>query len=70
MGYVKRGSTASLAGGAGSGLVLLIAGVLSLKAFEKRRISYIALILETGNLLFFISWFHNLCLDHWVFACF
>lgn len=52
VGYVKRGSTASLAGGAGSGLVLLIAGVLSLKAFEKRRNSYVALILETGNLFF------------------
>ncbi|XP_077221092.1 protein FATTY ACID EXPORT 6-like isoform X1 [Tasmannia lanceolata] len=46
-GYVKRGSTASLAGGVGSGVVLLIAGFLSLKAFEKRRNSYIALILET-----------------------
>ncbi|XP_077221093.1 protein FATTY ACID EXPORT 6-like isoform X2 [Tasmannia lanceolata] len=34
-GYVKRGSTASLAGGVGSGVVLLIAGFLSLKAFEK-----------------------------------
>ncbi|XXG82747.1 hypothetical protein AAC387_Pa10g0641 [Persea americana] len=55
VGYVKRGSTASLAGGAGSGLVLLIAGVLSLKAFEKRRISYIALILETV-VAFALTW--------------
>ncbi|XP_042420172.1 protein FATTY ACID EXPORT 5-like [Zingiber officinale] len=47
IGYVRRGSTASLAGGAGSGLVLLIAGFISLKAFEKRQNSYFALGLET-----------------------
>lgn len=45
--FIKKGSTASLAGGAGSGLALLLAGYLSLKAFEKRRNSYFALILET-----------------------
>ncbi|KAJ8628186.1 hypothetical protein MRB53_021493 [Persea americana] len=39
VGYVKRGSTASLARGAGFGTVLLIAGVLSLKAYEKRKTS-------------------------------
>ncbi|RWW32194.1 hypothetical protein GW17_00003145 [Ensete ventricosum] len=49
VGYVRRGSTASLAGGAGSGLVLLLAGFVSLKAFEKRRNSYLALGLETGR---------------------
>ncbi|KAG1347336.1 protein FATTY ACID EXPORT 5 [Cocos nucifera] len=47
VGYARRGSTASLAGGAGSGLFLLLAGFLSLKAFEKRRNSYPALIIET-----------------------
>ncbi|KAG9454078.1 hypothetical protein H6P81_006982 [Aristolochia fimbriata] len=47
VGYVKRGSTASLAGGAGSGILLLIAGILTLKAFEKRKNSYIGMILET-----------------------
>ncbi|OVA06095.1 Uncharacterized protein family UPF0136 [Macleaya cordata] len=47
IGYAKRGSTASLAGGLGTGFLLLIAGFLSLKAFEKRRNSYLALILET-----------------------
>ncbi|THU51356.1 hypothetical protein C4D60_Mb06t30160 [Musa balbisiana] len=47
VGYARRGSTASLAGGAGSGVVLLLAGFLSLKAFEKRRNSYLALALET-----------------------
>ncbi|CAD5179110.1 unnamed protein product [Musa acuminata subsp. malaccensis] len=47
VGYARRGSTASLAGGAGSGLVLLLAGFVSLKAFEKRRNSYLAFGLET-----------------------
>lgn len=46
--YARKGSTASLAGGVGSGLVLLLAGFVSLKAFEKRRNSYLALIIETG----------------------
>ncbi|XP_043688790.1 protein FATTY ACID EXPORT 5-like [Telopea speciosissima] len=48
VGYFKRGSTASLAGGLGTGFLLLLAGVVSLKAFEKRRNSYFALFLETG----------------------
>ncbi|XP_068644363.1 protein FATTY ACID EXPORT 6-like [Aristolochia californica] len=47
VGYVKRGSTASLAGGAGSGILLLIAGILTLKAFEKRKNSYFGMIMET-----------------------
>ncbi|XWS09811.1 hypothetical protein CRYUN_Cryun39dG0021300 [Craigia yunnanensis] len=47
IGYVKKGSTASLGGGVGSGLVLIIAGYLSLKAFEKGKNSYLALVLET-----------------------
>ncbi|XP_059443834.1 protein FATTY ACID EXPORT 5-like [Corylus avellana] len=46
-GYIKKGSTASLAGGVGIGLVLLLAGYLSLDAFKKRKNSYLALILET-----------------------
>ncbi|XP_072950880.1 protein FATTY ACID EXPORT 5-like [Typha angustifolia] len=46
-GYLRRGSTASLAGGAGAGILLLLAGFISLKAFDKRRNSYFALILET-----------------------
>ncbi|XP_073006317.1 protein FATTY ACID EXPORT 5-like [Typha latifolia] len=46
-GYLRRGSTASLAGGAGAGILLLLAGFVSLKAFDKRRNSYFALILET-----------------------
>ncbi|OAY81047.1 protein FATTY ACID EXPORT 5-like [Ananas comosus] len=47
VGYARRGSTASLAGGVGSGLVLLLAGFLSLSAFRHRRNSLLALILET-----------------------
>lgn len=47
LGYLRRGSTASLAGGAGAGALLLLAGFVSLKAFEKRRNSYVALALET-----------------------
>ncbi|KAI3456942.1 hypothetical protein Pfo_013605 [Paulownia fortunei] len=48
IGYVKKGSTASLAGGLGTGLLLVLAGYLSLQAFHKRRNSYFALILETA----------------------
>ncbi|XP_051151929.1 protein FATTY ACID EXPORT 5-like [Andrographis paniculata] len=47
IGFVKKGSTASLAGGAGTGSLLVIAGYLSLQAFNKRKNSYFALILET-----------------------
>ncbi|KAF7815809.1 protein FATTY ACID EXPORT 5-like [Senna tora] len=46
-GYLRKGSTTSLAGGVGSGLLLIIAGYLSLKAFGKKKNSYLALILET-----------------------
>uniref|UniRef100_N1R0B0 Uncharacterized protein n=1 Tax=Aegilops tauschii TaxID=37682 RepID=N1R0B0_AEGTA len=42
LGYLRRGSTASPAGRAGVG-----GGFVSLKAFEKRRNSYLALALET-----------------------
>ncbi|XP_044482277.1 protein FATTY ACID EXPORT 6 [Mangifera indica] len=47
VGFVKKGSIPSLAGGAGIGLLLILAGWLSLKAFEKRKNSYFALVLET-----------------------
>ncbi|CAN6452268.1 unnamed protein product [Victoria cruziana] len=47
LGYARKGSVLSLAGGAGAGLLLLLAGFISLKAFEKRRKSFVALILET-----------------------
>lgn len=49
VGFALKGSTASLAGGAGAGLVLILAGFLSLKAFGKRRNSYLAIGLETGK---------------------
>ncbi|XP_021758895.1 protein FATTY ACID EXPORT 5-like [Chenopodium quinoa] len=47
IGYAKKGSLASLGGGAGAGLLLILAGYLSLNAFKKRKNSYFALILET-----------------------
>ncbi|KAF2285768.1 hypothetical protein GH714_007723 [Hevea brasiliensis] len=47
VGYVKRGSVASLGGGVGTGLVLVLAGYLSLKAFGRRKNSYLALVIET-----------------------
>ncbi|XP_010267677.1 PREDICTED: protein FATTY ACID EXPORT 5-like [Nelumbo nucifera] len=46
--YARKGSVASLGGGLGAGVLLLLAGFLSLKAFEKRKNSYFALILETA----------------------
>lgn len=54
-GYLRKGSTASLAGGVGTGLVLILAGYLSLGAFKKKKNSYLALILETG------IWFCHSC---------
>lgn len=47
-GYFKKGSLASLGGGLGTGVLLVLAGYLSLQAFHKRKNSYFALILETG----------------------
>lgn len=53
VGYAKKGSLASLGGGLGTGFVLILAGYLSLKAFKKKKNSYLALILETGIVQFF-----------------
>ncbi|XP_026392570.1 protein FATTY ACID EXPORT 6-like [Papaver somniferum] len=47
IGFAKKGSIASLAGGLGTGFLLLLAGYISLIAFGKRKNSYFALILET-----------------------
>ncbi|GAA0183406.1 hypothetical protein LIER_42400 [Lithospermum erythrorhizon] len=47
IGYAKKGSTASLAGGLGTGMVLILAGYLSLQAFHKRNNSYFASFLQT-----------------------
>lgn len=66
MGYLKKGSTSSLAGGAGSGLLLLIGGYLSLKAFQKRRNSYIAMLLQSGIVLRFCDLFFFL----WIYTIF
>lgn len=61
VGYLKKGSVASLGGGVGTGLLLILAGYLSLKAFEKKKNSYFALALETGNNFFSPIMF--LCFD-------
>lgn len=59
VGYIKKRSMASLAGGVGTGLLLVFAGFLSLKAFDKRKNSYLALVIETGtmNTFFFLFLF-------------
>lgn len=51
-GFIHKGSTASLAGGVGTGLLLILAGYLSLNAFGKRKNSYLALAIEIRMLLF------------------
>uniref|UniRef100_A0A1J3FG24 UPF0136 membrane protein n=2 Tax=Noccaea caerulescens TaxID=107243 RepID=A0A1J3FG24_NOCCA len=47
MGYFKKGSIVSLAGGAGTGFLVVLAGFISLKAFEKKKTSPLATVLET-----------------------
>ncbi|KAB5534809.1 hypothetical protein DKX38_017895 [Salix brachista] len=47
IGYLKKGSVASLGGGVGTGLVLIFAGYLSLKAFSKGKNSFLVLAIET-----------------------
>ncbi|CAG7876912.1 unnamed protein product [Brassica rapa] len=47
IGYMKKGSVTSFAGGAVAGLLLILAGYLSLKAFEKKKTSSIAVVLQT-----------------------
>lgn len=51
-GFIKKGSTASLGGGLATAFLLLLAGYLSLNAFHKKKNSFFALILETGNAQF------------------
>ncbi|KAJ4976872.1 hypothetical protein NE237_001978 [Protea cynaroides] len=48
VGYFKKGSIASLVGGLGTGFLLLFAGFVSQKEFEKQGNSNFALFLETG----------------------
>lgn len=47
IGYARKGSTTSLAGGVGTGLLLFFASYLTLNAFHKRKNSWFGLILET-----------------------
>ena len=51
-GFIHKGSTASLAGGVGTGSLLILAGYLSLNAFGKRKNSYLALAIEIRMLFF------------------
>jgi len=51
IGYLRKGSVASLGGGVGTGLVLIFAGYLSLKAFSKGKNSFLGLAIETGKTL-------------------
>ncbi|KAG6548442.1 hypothetical protein Mapa_009929 [Marchantia paleacea] len=46
-GFLRKGSTSSLLGGAGSGLLLLLAGKLSLGAYHNGQNSWFAIFLET-----------------------
>lgn len=47
IGYLRKGSTMSLLGGSGTGLLLLLAGYQSLQAYEKGTNSWPSLVLET-----------------------
>ncbi|KAL9232341.1 hypothetical protein vseg_007465 [Gypsophila vaccaria] len=47
IGFAKKGSLVSLAGGSGAGLLLVFAGYLSLHSFKKNKNSIFAFILET-----------------------
>ncbi|KAL2651951.1 hypothetical protein R1flu_020079 [Riccia fluitans] len=47
IGFLRKGSTSSLLGGAGSGLLLLLAGKLSLGSFHKGQNNWFAFALET-----------------------
>lgn len=47
VGFLRKGSSASLMGGGAAGSLLLLAGYLSLQAFKKDTDSSVALLLET-----------------------
>lgn len=61
VGYVKKRSMASLGGGVGTGLLLVLAGYLSLKAFERRKNSYLAFVIETGTNNLFSCFDYFIC---------
>lgn len=60
IGYLRKGSTSSLAGGLGIGFLLILAGYISLKAFGRKKNSYIAFILETGMYILVFFFFFGL----------
>ncbi|GLJ12007.1 hypothetical protein SUGI_0181890 [Cryptomeria japonica] len=47
VGFMRKGSVTSLAGGLGAGFFLLLAAQMSLNAFNQRRNSYLALFIQT-----------------------
>ncbi|KAK9715549.1 hypothetical protein RND81_06G172600 [Saponaria officinalis] len=47
IGYAKKGSLVSLAGGSGAGLLLILAGYFSLRSFKKNQNSIFAFIVQT-----------------------
>ncbi|CAN8303027.1 unnamed protein product [Cochlearia groenlandica] len=47
IGYMKKGSIASLAGGAGTGFLVVLVGFVSLKSFHKKKNSYLAIVMQT-----------------------
>eukprot|EP00246_Nothoceros_aenigmaticus_P008493 TRINITY_DN231_c0_g1_i1.p1 TRINITY_DN231_c0_g1~~TRINITY_DN231_c0_g1_i1.p1 ORF type:complete len:120 (+),score=15.43 TRINITY_DN231_c0_g1_i1:168-527(+) len=48
LGYLRKGSTTSLLGGVGAGLVMLLAATLSLRAFQRNSKSFAALFVEAA----------------------
>ncbi|KAJ0728574.1 putative TMEM14 family protein [Helianthus annuus] len=47
IGFARKASMTSLAGGVGTGLLLFLASYLTLSDFHKRKNSWVGLILET-----------------------
>ena len=51
IGFLRKASIPSLAGGVGSGALLFVAGIIQLNAFKARKNSWPAIILEFGTWL-------------------
>ncbi|KAL6538420.1 hypothetical protein OROGR_012408 [Orobanche gracilis] len=59
IGYAKKGSAASLAGGLGTGLPLILAGYLSLHAYHRHKHSYFAWVLQLGRTMSILTYGGN-----------
>ncbi|KAH7546695.1 hypothetical protein FEM48_Zijuj01G0228900 [Ziziphus jujuba var. spinosa] len=55
IGYLRKGSTSSLAGGLGTGFLLILAGYISLKAFGRKKNSYIWIVIPMYSRLLAIG---------------